>query len=168
MSQSLSNARLRITEFLEDVQSESDRGAALVAAAKLDDALKDIILTFLLKDDASVELVNGKYAPLGNFSARINAAYALGLLDTNEYSTCHQVRRIRNKFSHSSSGLNFDSPEIRDLILNLSSGPLSDPESSLRQKFIGSSACLVIDLLWRSSIVKGDKRVVKNWPNKVG
>jgi mannitol operon repressor len=55
-------------KFLSVFNSESDRSAALVAAAMLDDRLLDILSAFLVEGSTSRDLVTGFNAPLGTFS----------------------------------------------------------------------------------------------------
>ncbi|MEQ9248915.1 MAG: transcriptional regulator, partial [Nitratireductor sp.] len=67
-------------DFLDDFNRETERGAALAAAAMIDDQLGKIIEAFLVPNKGSHALLAGFNAPLGPFSARIAAAYGLGLI----------------------------------------------------------------------------------------
>jgi len=87
--------------FLAQFNKESDRGAALIAAAMLDDRLKDMLSSFLADTATAKELLSGFNAPLGTFSSRISAAHALGLLQDNELNEITLIRKIRNEFGHS-------------------------------------------------------------------
>jgi mannitol operon repressor len=60
-----------VSAFLKEFQEESDRGAALVGAALLDARLVRLLLSHMLPGKVASELVNGRNAPLGAFSARI-------------------------------------------------------------------------------------------------
>src|SRR5262245_59615110 len=86
--------------FLHEFAKESDRGAALVAAAMLDERLKEILSAFLVTSKASEDLLEGFTAPLGTFSARASAAFAMGLLQENEFKEITLIRKIRNEFGH--------------------------------------------------------------------
>ena len=121
----------------------------------------------LIEDETSRELLKGKYAPLGSFSSRINAAFALGLIEQAEFAECQIIRRIRNKFAHSSKALKFDSPEVRDLVLNLPNLLPPDTEPEPRQLFIMAVAFLTIDLMWRAKLVSKERRTTKTWANKL-
>jgi len=110
---------LELADFLHEFNEESDRGMALVAASLLDERLKGIIEAFLLKGKVSSELVNGFNAPLGTFSARTSAAYALGLIQKNEFDEINLIRKIRNEFSHKWRGITFRSSGVADLCRNL-------------------------------------------------
>lgn len=74
-----------LNDFLSEFNKESDRGAALNAAAVLDDWLGNILSEFLASNKSSEALLNGFNAPLGTFSAKAAAAHALGLLQDNEF-----------------------------------------------------------------------------------
>jgi DNA-binding MltR family transcriptional regulator len=96
---------------------DSDRAAAIVAGAMLDDALKALIEAILVKPiKKEHSILHGDCAPLGSFSARINAAQQLGLISNYLARDLHVVRKIRNEFAHHPLELTFESPKIRDLI----------------------------------------------------
>lgn len=66
------------TAFLDELNKESERGAALIAGAMLDDLLERSIRSFLLDHEEVVRLLKGFNAPLGTLSARALVAFALG------------------------------------------------------------------------------------------
>jgi DNA-binding MltR family transcriptional regulator len=109
---------IEFNAFLEELNKESDRGAALVSAAMLDDLLEKIILAFLIDTKETKKLISGFNAPLGTFSARIIAAYSLGLLSEEEYEECGRLRQIRNEFAHHVHQ-KFDDQKVRDVCGNL-------------------------------------------------
>lgn len=45
-------------------------------------------------------IFNG-YGPLASFSARIDVAYALGIIDQSLFKLLHAVRELRNSLAHS-------------------------------------------------------------------
>src|SRR5260370_36908559 len=63
--------------FLDDFNKETERGAALAAAAFLDDLLQRTLAAFLLNTETAFNLLVGFNAPLGTLSARIAAAHAM-------------------------------------------------------------------------------------------
>lgn len=73
-------------------------------------------MSFHQKND---ELLDGAYAPLGTFSAKIDLAYRIGLIRLDERSSFHLIRKIRNEFAHSSEEINFESTVIKDHISEL-------------------------------------------------
>jgi len=52
------------TDFLHEFQSETDRGAALVGAALIDQKLADTLRAFFVKGKTAGELLDGGTAPL--------------------------------------------------------------------------------------------------------
>jgi DNA-binding MltR family transcriptional regulator len=106
--------------FLQEFQNESDRGAALLGAAMIDDYLRRVITAYLIDRKKIVrELLIGGNAPLSTFSARNKMAYCLGLISRCEYFNIDTIRDIRNKFAHQLHGLSFDDKEIVKLCRKL-------------------------------------------------
>jgi mannitol operon repressor len=157
-----------LSEFLNEFNKESDRGAALNAAAVLDDWLSNILKQFLADNKSSENLLSGFNAPLGTFSAKAAAAHALGLIQDNEIEEITIIRKIRNEFGHSWKGISFENQKIKDLTYNLPwLGPKELEEgSTTRGRFNAAEAILLTDLMWRSRLVKKEKRQPKIWPNK--
>jgi hypothetical protein len=95
------------------LRDETDRGAVIVAAALLEDALESMLLARLVpspeRDD---ELFHGPYAPLSTFSAKIDFAYRVGLIRLSVRSSLHLLRRIRNEFAHSATTGSFESQSV--------------------------------------------------------
>jgi mannitol operon repressor len=60
--------------FLKEFQAETDRGAALVGAALLDERLRDMLMAFFADRKVGAELLDGGLKPLGSLSARIKLA----------------------------------------------------------------------------------------------
>lgn len=156
-------------EFLNSFNKESDRGAVLLATSILDEWLLDIIQSYLINDKVSNELLLGFGAPLGTFSARIKAAFSLGLIEKNEFEEINIIRKIRNEFGHSWKGVSFESPKIEKECNKLDwLGPTDDTiKRTSRRKFNFTVAILLTDLLWRKRLVKKEKIVSKKWTNKM-
>lgn len=109
-------------EFVADIRNESDRAAVILAAAKIDLVLYQILQKFLLPSTSSRdELLDGD-APLGTFSARINAVYRLGLIAADFARALHLLRRIRNSFAHEFSGISLNTGAHADRIRELVGG----------------------------------------------
>ncbi len=117
MPAKLNNAVIaaRFQEFNAQLHLESDRGSVIVAAALLDDALKEVLAAYMLPAvEGDDELLEGPHAPLGSFSARIDCAYRTGLIRMEVRKTLHLIRKIRNAFAHRSEMATFDSQSVRD------------------------------------------------------
>ena len=106
-------------EFLFDFAGESDRAAVILGAAKLDVQLSEI-LTFVLVPSPTGrdELLDGD-SPLSTFSAKINLAYRLGLIDAKLARSLHLIRKIRNSFAHETSTKSFASGAHCDRVREL-------------------------------------------------
>lgn len=90
--------------FMTEFISESDRAAVVLGAARIDAALYDLLVAFLQPaPDANDSLLDGD-SPLATFSAKINLAYRLGLIDAQCSRALHLVRKIRNSFAHDVQG----------------------------------------------------------------
>lgn len=117
----------RYNNFVDVYEKETDRAAAVLAGSYLETFLGGHIKSFLV-DDPSVEELFVGYGPLASFSARINIAYALGLISKGIRKDLHYIRKIRNHFAHYSQEISFDSSPVRELCANLS---MAQPLSSL-------------------------------------
>ncbi len=93
--------------------SELDaRALILTVAAFAEDTLGSLLGAFLLPHDASRQLLAGFNAPLGTFSSRIKAAYALGLVTKGQFDDLEHLRKIRNSFSHTWKPISLDAPSV--------------------------------------------------------
>ena len=100
------------TKYHVLISSESDRGAVILAGSILDVALEKLIASYLLppvkKED---KLINGAYAPLGSFSAKIEMCYRLGLIKRHILEQLQLFKSIRNDFAHRITDAQLDSQE---------------------------------------------------------
>lgn len=108
-------------EFIDQFKSESDRAAIILATAKIDYSLFQLISCYLIpsttkKDELLDPDENG---PLSSLSARIGLSYRLGILDAEFARALNLVRKIRNEFAHEVSNARLDSPPHRDRIREL-------------------------------------------------
>lgn len=114
---------LDLQGFMNQYQGESDRGAALIAAAHLDSLLHLLIQSFLVDDESEVAKLLGNRdkwnCPLGTFGARIRAAYCLGLISVDEFHDLRIIQRIRNEFAHELDTVSFNDQPIADRCISL-------------------------------------------------
>ena len=118
---------LRHWETIDEIQGQSDRGAAIIAAAYLEDRLESVILgklsatgLILAYHQQSVRdrLLSGT-GPLQTFSAKIDFAAAVGFLGPHAYRDAHQIRKIRNDFAHTSAPASFGDASMVSRCANL-------------------------------------------------
>ncbi|EGR3934234.1 MltR family transcriptional regulator [Vibrio cholerae] len=108
----IGNPIKKILEFRKTLNSETDRGCALMAAAYIDEKLGELLKAYLVDDPKIIERMFDFNGPFGTFSSRIDSTYSLGLLPGNVYKDIHLLRKIRNDFAHVSTPLTFDDEPI--------------------------------------------------------
>jgi membrane protein DedA with SNARE-associated domain len=64
---------------IQSLYPETDRGAALIVAAVLEEQLTLILYSFLRDSKSAKILLDGFNAPIGQFSSKIHLCHALGL-----------------------------------------------------------------------------------------
>jgi DNA-binding MltR family transcriptional regulator len=106
-SNSLGKALARFTK-------QADRGAALVAAAWVDDCLKECVRRTFRPDAKAVSALLDVDRPLGTFSSRVKLVYLLDIIDPWAYRDLEALRRLRNDFAHARDDLRFSTPGIKD------------------------------------------------------
>lgn len=146
-------------DFLDDFNKETERGAALAAAAMIDDQLGKIIDAFLIPNKGSQALLSGFNAPLGSFSARIAAAYGMGLISEAEYRECELIRKVRNEFAHQIK-VSFAKEKVISLCaqLQMAAKPYADVVVSTRSQFTSAAVLLILNMTKRPHYV-GQRRL---------
>ena len=99
--------------IIDELDAQTDRGAAIVGAGLLDDRLMraiNVSLDATLSKRERQELFDGPTAPLGSYSARVRIARAIGLINESLASDLRTIGKVRNKFAHY-----LDIREFRDL-----------------------------------------------------
>lgn len=106
--------------FNAEFAKESDRASVILSASMLDQALETILRSALCPtNSANDDLLDGANAPLSTFSSRIDMCYRLGIISARLCRDIHIVRKIRNEFAHNVTGFTFDTPGVRNRILEL-------------------------------------------------
>lgn len=148
----------RLNRSLQDLD---ERGLILSLAAFAEDSLGVLLKAFMLSVDATNSLLEGFNAPLGTFSSRIRAAYALGLVTKDQFDDLEHLRKIRNKFSHTWQPISFSDPTITGHIKAINYNYVDDvfPET-LIDKVRSSISFLLIELqVAADQITKKGKQV---------
>lgn len=151
--------------FLPELNKESDRGRVLITCSYLDDLMRRILLAFVIDRDSSQRLVEGFNAPLGTFSTRTTAAYALGLITEREFKECDTLRRVRNRFAHDMQ-VSFDVQDIGDLCRNLTMAAQDYDAAvvNVRGRYTTAAVALILALVNRPVYVARKRRQPENWP----
>ncbi len=109
-------------EMIAEFKKESDRATVILGAAKIDAQLYLLLSKYLKATTSNQdELLDGDN-PLGTFSAKINLAYRLGLIDAHFAKSIHLVRKIRNSFAHEFKSMSLatgsHADRIRELVVH--------------------------------------------------
>jgi DNA-binding MltR family transcriptional regulator len=98
---------------------ESDRGCVLVAAALIDDALERLLRAQFSRDGAIIaEVIDPLFRDLGGLSStalKERLAYALGLIGPQTLRQLKGIRKLRNRFAHSSTVVSLEHGDIEFL-----------------------------------------------------
>jgi DNA-binding MltR family transcriptional regulator len=133
--------------FTKQLMEESDRGAALVGLAYLDELLKRLCEAKMLASKATKALLNYPGA-LSTAAARTDLAYSIGWIGPETYQDLVTLRRIRNKFAHAHEVVTFSDESVQKLCSELISPrallPARFPKD--RDKFLITAQTLVMRL----------------------
>lgn len=98
-----------VNKVLDEMQNESDRSAAILLGAELDDTLGQILEKHLLPPRDKKDLgAIGK-----TFYARIELTSRLGLVHPLFHRELHLIKDVRNAFAHKKLGITFDDTEVQ-------------------------------------------------------
>jgi hypothetical protein len=108
-------------ETVQQIDREGDRAAAILAGGYLEDRLMIAIQSRLIQDKRVINQFFRGIGPLATFSAKIDLAYLLAILDERTQKHMHIIRRIRNEYAHELSEITFETQKIKSLCRNLPS-----------------------------------------------
>ena len=150
--------------LLPELEKESDRGSVLISCTYLDELLRQVLLAFLREHKESARLVEGFNAPLGTFSARATAAFALGLITAREFEECQILRRIRNRFAHHVH-VSFNTHDIEDMCksLTMSAKDYGEVVVNARGQFNTAAVALIMNWTNRAAYVAKQRRTEQEW-----
>ena len=111
--------------FYQLFDGESDRGAAVLAAALFQDRLKKAI------EEKKFHNVDNEVCKRLSLLGTIELGYALGLYDRKTRNGLRVVGKIRNKFAHSSAPLEFGHGEVAAKCRELDAAP-----NNLRERYL--------------------------------
>ena len=141
-----------LKKSLENIESElekqTDRGAAIIACAILDEFLTEAIENRLLMNKRVADRLFNyeKNGPLAHFAAKIDVGFAIGILKSEMWNDLHLIRRIRNHFAHRSEALKFSDTKISRLCSELltAKSSLKDPRERYLKVCSGMSAVFAV------------------------
>jgi hypothetical protein len=151
-------------EMMGKAAGESNRGFVITAAAVLDFYLERVIKAFLIDSPQSRELFEGAYAPFGDLSGKIKAAYLMGLITKEEADRVTAIRKVRNIFAHEIDA-SFDHPRVTALCER---PPIHAGKNKNREAFIEIAVEVGIGFIHRDTeIAKDHKRKPRKEPKPV-
>jgi hypothetical protein len=143
----ISALKAELQHIATELAEQTDRGAAIIGCAIVDDFLTDAIKKRLILTSAlRGRLFNDANGPLAHFSAKIDMGFALGLYHDVIRVDMHTIRRIRNCFAHSAPPLDFSDRKIAKLCSELRTAKieLTDPRKRYLYVCSGLSAGLAV------------------------
>ena len=103
----------QVIEFVSELSNQTDRGAAIVAGAVLEDQLERVIHKRIVDIDSKIH--KGLFGRM-RFAAKVDIGLALGLYDDKLYRMLTLIRDIRNEFAHTMESITFDHPAIVSIV----------------------------------------------------
>jgi len=85
-------------DLYKELQGESERAAAVVGGAMVDDALYRLVIGFFVDD--GVEAENLLSRSLSSLGAKTALCYCLGLITEEQRKALASIQHIRNHFAH--------------------------------------------------------------------
>lgn len=99
--------------LIRALNGEANLPCVLISGSFLDYALAAILKKFLIDGSTAAKLISTEGA-IGNFQAKVDLCYALGLIPKNIMQSLSTVGQIRNLFAHQYSK-DFDDAEVMKL-----------------------------------------------------
>ena len=131
-----------VINFRLSLDSETDRGCALMAAAFIDEQLSLLLKSYFVDDSSVVKVMFKSNGPFSSFESKIDVSYAMGLISFNTRHDIHLLRRIRNEFAHISTPMSFEDEKISSRCNELKLQNKSN-DSRARGKFTRSMIIIV-------------------------
>jgi len=94
---------------VREITGNNHRLIGIVCAGIVETNLAGLLKTFLRNGSGALFDPN---SPLGTFSAKIEMAYRLGLIDSDIRRNADYIREIRNLFAHKIAPIGFKTPEV--------------------------------------------------------
>lgn len=116
-------------EILQQLEKESDRAAAIIAATIIEDRLQDAIIAHFHEDEKILQLMFRVGGPMGNFATKIDLGFLIGVYGKDAYRSLVTIKDIRNEFAHQIRSKDFTTQKVSALIANL----------NFVEKFIGKN-----------------------------
>lgn len=130
--------------LFDEVRTQTDRGAGIIAGSFLDSALQLALQSYLVPEPV-LRATEDAGAPLSTFSARILLGEALGFYTAGVRKRLDTVRHIRNAFAHTLKPITFDEPSISEACKELKlfgfhgdTPPIPETWSEARKRYVST------------------------------
>jgi DNA-binding MltR family transcriptional regulator len=130
-----------LIQSLHRAAEMADMAYVIVAGTALEDFV-ELALTSRMRElsKSRNDRLFGAYGPLSTFSAKIDVAYALEIIDDDLLADFNAIRSIRNTFAHPQGVVHFGSPELKPELQKLSGWTCSaDPRALFDERM---NACI--------------------------
>ena len=94
-----------LTTFILGLAQEGERALVIGGAARVDVELEKLLKSIMRHHPGGKDDLFDSDRPLGIFSAKINLAYRLGLIDDGIEHALQMIRKIRNDFAHATTAV---------------------------------------------------------------
>ena len=98
----------------EEMESASDRTAAIVIASLVETRLTSTLQAGLHHDEEIVQNLFRPSGPLGSFSAKLDLSRLMGAISAEAYRDLTIMKNVRNIFAHQLKAATFDDQRIAD------------------------------------------------------
>ena len=134
------------SDIWRSLQEETDRGAAVVAGAFVEEELRRLVRSQFQEIKGVTDSLFKGIGPLASSRVQADVALTMGLIPSWIHSELGRIRKIRNEFAHQPRGttaqgaterLTFDTQKIKDLMKDLGT-PLEHHVKcdTLREKYV--------------------------------
>jgi len=154
-----------LESYSKFVVAESDRGAAIMAAALVEKALEEVIRSYLGDPGGGVQdtWFKGALAPFRTFSAKIALGRGLAIYGEHMEARLTIIRNVRNAFAHRMIPLDFTHPTLVEECIKLAPDPEKHRDTS--RKWIFASSCMsVAHVLGVHATERGGKELEVQFP----
>ncbi|NYT28894.1 hypothetical protein [Rhizobium sp. WYCCWR 11128] len=108
-------------EAVRQARREADRSIAIVHVTVVEEQLRSAIERYfpgMHSDPQAIDRLFDpmRYGPLSTFTARVDIAFALGIVGSGACKALKLIAQIRNKFAHKLEIHSFDHPDVTRLI----------------------------------------------------
>jgi|GEM_PF-2825859 hypothetical protein len=101
------------TAAMAQIKKQTDRGAAIVGAAYIDLVVREALTARMGDLPDIVTLLFENRGPLQDFGARIQLAFAIGIIGRGAYLDLCIIKDARNAFAHSAEAMDFDHADVK-------------------------------------------------------